>query len=321
MGAKNNPEQEPKRKQISGTISNVLKIGLTLSYGAFFAWLFVPMCDMQKQERMYPGYSTSKVEQLKDKEKRVALIPLEGTINSAGQGVNSNVLISYIDAAVNSGVEGFIFEVDSPGGVVLPSKELGERVKMIQQPKVALIRNIGASGAYWVASACDWIIADETSMVGSIGVRMDRFDVSELMKKLGVKYDPIYAGIHKTMGTPFEKIPSDGRKILEGMVNDMHELFITSVAANREMDVEKVRGLATGRVFLGKDALELGLVDELGGRSTAANYLLGRLKSGYEFELYKQPQQKGILGVTSSLGEAVGRGLGETMLEYTIKQQ
>lgn len=313
--------QPQKQSNVVNTLSGVGKLAMTGLYAGVFVWLFMPMCEMQNMDRLYPGYNIPKIEQVKKKEKKVALIPISGAISSdANAGANSNAIVSYIDDAVQSGVAGFIFEIDSPGGVVLPSKDMMERIKRLDQPKIALIRNIGASGAYWVASACDYIIADETSMVGSIGVRMDRFDVSELMRKLGVKYDPVYAGAHKTMGSPFNELSQDERKILKNMVDDLHELFIASVAENRKMKVDNLRPLADGRVFLGQDAVNYSLIDLLGGRADAAEWMYGRLNAPYDLDLYKQSQQKGLFGITSSIGRAVGEGIGQVILEYTIKR-
>lgn len=306
---------------LSGTVANMFKVGVSVAYMSVFAWMFMPMCEMQKMGNLYPGYNTPKLEMASKRDKKVALIPISGTISSDDKaGVNSNVILTYIDEALGSGVSGFIFEIDSPGGVVLPSKDLMEKVASLEQPTVAVIRNVGASGAYWVASACDYIIADETSTVGSIGVRIDRFDISGLMKRLGVRYDPVFAGEHKTMGTPFNELRKDEREILEEMVGDLHELFISTVAENRGIEVDDLRSLATGRVFLGREAFVNNLVDNVGGRAAASDWMYGELDEGFDIEVYKQPQQKGIFGLTKIMGNAIGEGVGSVILEYTTKQ-
>lgn len=306
---------------VSGFIGGLGRMLMAGLYIGLFAWIFMPMCDMQKQDRLYPGYNIPKIAQAKRKEKSVALIPVAGMIGSdVNAGANSEVLLAYIDEAVNSGADGFIFEINSGGGLVLPSKDVMERIRRLDQPKVAVIRDVGASGAYWIASACDYIIADETSTVGSIGVRMDRFDISELMRKLGIEYDPITAGAHKTMGSPYEKLPEGERQILESMVNELHELFIASVAENRRMEIEEVRPLATGEIFLGSRAFVNRLVDDVGGRAEAAEWMYGQLRGAYEIELYKQSRQQGLFGLASSFGKAVGEGFGNSILEYTVKQ-
>ncbi len=323
-GSKGSLEEKVKDNGAFSTLKKAFKVGVWGTVGLYFVGvtsLSMSLYNISSGGNVsYPGYDIPQLQQAKKKEKKVALIPISGAISSDGKEADSNILVSYIDQAVNSGVDGFIFEIDSPGGVVLPSKDIMERIKRLDQPKVALIRNVGASGAYWVASACDYIIADEVSNVGSIGVRLDHFDASELMKKLGIKYDPIKAGLHKTMGSPFESLSDEERKLLEGMVNNLHELFIKSVAQNRHMESEKIREVATGEVFLGKQSLELGLVDGLGNRATAAEWMYDSMKGSYDITVYRQSGGRGLFGMTASFGEAIGEGIGRVLLEYSIKQ-
>ncbi|MFH1537379.1 MAG: S49 family peptidase, partial [bacterium] len=134
---------------------------------------------------------------------------------------------------------------------------------------VAWVRDLGASGGYWVASACKRIVADRCSTIGSIGVLSPHLEFSELMKKYGVKYEGFKAGAYKDMGIPFRKTTEKERKLIREQLNRLHEMFIREVADNRGMDVKDMKKLSQGQVYLGEEAKEAGLVDKLGGRAEA----------------------------------------------------
>jgi protease-4 len=124
--------------------------------------------------------------------------------------------------------------------------------------------SIAASGGYYIASACDKIVANPGTMTGSIGVIMQLNNVEELMKKIGVKGVNVKSGANKDIGSPFQPLSQEGREILQSLVDNVHSQFVAAVAKGRGMDEARVRKLADGRIYSGAQAKELGLVDQLG---------------------------------------------------------
>ncbi len=280
---------------------------------AIFGWFFWSMYGSIRPPS-FPGYRVPYQYAKTKPTKKVALIPIDKAINS----LTADAYKSLIMKAEMQGVDGYIFEINSPGGTVLASKELAELVEEIstKKPVIALIRDIGTSGAYWVASACDYIIADETSFVGSIGVRMNYLQFKGLMEKLGIKEEEIKAGEYKTMGSPFKELKEEERTILEKLVMETYELFVKDVAENRGMSVEEVKKLATGQIYSGKQAIENGLIDYLGGREEAAALMAKDLKANFKLKLYYAKQRQSIFGgLAKSIGKEFGKGLIEGLKE------
>jgi protease IV len=196
------------------------------------------------------------------------------------RGVSSDRIIQKIKWANDHGVRALLFEINSPGGSVLPSKEIADAVKALKIPTVAWVRDMAASGGYWVASACDRIVADACSGVGSIGVISMHLEFSDLMKKFGVGYEGFKTGEYKDMGVPFRKTTAKERTSIQDHINRIHKMFVESVAENRGLDAKKIAKLADGRLYLGDEAKKDGLVDLLGGRAEAIKQceLLGNFK-------------------------------------------
>ena len=210
----------------------------------------------------------------------VALIPIEGAISGNGQSsfgtssVSSKDIVGFIEEAEeNPLVEVLLLEINSPGGSAVASDEIAIAVKKAQKPVVALIRESGASGAYWVASASDHIIANRMSITGSIGVISSYLEFSGLMEKYGVGYEQLTAGERKDLGTPYKKLSEQERKILQQKLDKIHAFFIAEVAANRNLEVSQVQKIATGEFFLGEEALQFGLVDQLGSKDDAETFI------------------------------------------------
>lgn len=210
----------------------------------------------------------------------VALISIEGPITGNGaQGfstssISSKDIVSFIeDAEDNLQIKVLLLEINSPGGSAVASDEIATAVKKTQKPVVAYIREAGASGAYWIASAADHVIANRMSITGSIGVFSSYLEFSGLMEDYNVSYERLVAGENKDMGTPFKKLTIQERVILQQKLDKIHQFFIEEVAANRDLEVSQVRKIATGEFFLGVEALELGLVDQLGGKEEAEQFI------------------------------------------------
>lgn len=304
-------EAKPKGEKGSwlGTAFKGVSVGISLLFVGYFGYTIYN----GTKPPAFPGYASSMKTETPQK---VALIPIDRTLSSisSGSSVGSDDIITLINRAEADGADNYIFEINSGGGAVLPSKEIMERVRELSKGNytIAIIRDVGASGAYWIASACDDVIADETSLVGSIGVRMDYLEFSGLMEKLGIGYVDVHSGDRKTMGSPFKKLSEEEKNILEDIVKEAHMMFISSVAENREMKYEDVEKLATGQIFTGKMSKENGLVDYLGGRKEASQLMDKKIGNGFEIYVYyvKAPQSL-FGGLLSTFGHAIGEGLAE----------
>lgn len=164
-------------------------------------------------------------------------------------------------------IRAVVLRVDSPGGAVTPSQEIYRELLRLRdkKPLVASLGDVAASGGYYIASACNTIVANPGTITGSIGVIMGTvYNVQGLLEKLGIKGTVIKAGTYKDIGSPIRDMTPEERQILKDMLDDVHRQFIAAVAAGRKMDEAVVRTLADGRVYSGEQAKQLGLVDQLG---------------------------------------------------------
>jgi len=250
----------------------------------------------------------------------VARIPIQGVITGDGAGslgqntVSSLDIVQFIeDANENPSVKVILLEINSPGGSAVASDEIASAVKRTEKPVIALIREMGASGGYWIASSTDHIIANRMSITGSIGVISSYLEFSKLMDKYGVGYERLVAGEVKDAGTPFRQLNNKERDLLQQKLNTIHDFFIQEVATNRKLSESSVRTIATGEFYLGVEALELGLVDELGDKNTVEEYI----KKTYglddiDYAVYEP--SKGLFdllsGVFTDFSFHIGQGIG-----------
>jgi len=259
----------------------------------------------------------------------VALISIEGVI-AGNQGsywgqevVSSKEIVGFLkEAEENTMIKAVVLEINSPGGSAVASDEIASQIKRMKKPVVAVIREVGASGGYWVASAADYVIANRMSITGSIGVLSSYLEFSGLMEHYGVSYERLVAGEYKDMGTPFRKLTEEERNILQKKINKIHEFFIEEIARNRNLSGEKVKKLATGEFFLGSEALGLGLVDELGNKERAEAYLkerLGLKEIDYmQYEIKKSFWEE-LLGVFNNYFFKIGEGIGSVLVSQGNK--
>ena len=255
----------------------------------------------------------------------IAVINIDGEITSNDNlgffesGVSSNKIISDLERAnKNNGIKAVIIEINSPGGVVVGSREIVKAVKDMNKPVIALIRDVGASGAYWVASASDWIIADEMSITGSIGVYSSYLEFSGLLEKYNISYERLVAGEYKDVGVPYKKLSDREKNMMQQKLNLIHELFIKDIAANRNLSEAKVRELANGFFYLGIEAKQNGLIDELGGKKEAINKAkeLGKIKDGNLVEYKENPSWLEFLNkIESNAFYSIGRGIGVSLIK------
>jgi protease IV len=174
-------------------------------------------------------------------------------------------------------VKAILLRIDSPGGTASASEEIAQAVSLARKPVVASIGDVGASGAYMVASQSREIWSTGASDVGSIGVIMQLTEYGDLLAKIGVKQFAITSGKYKDAGAPWAKLTPKEREMFQADADMVYEQFIALVAKGRRMPVARVRELATGWAWPGQRAKQLGLVDHLGNYSDA---LLAAGKAG-----------------------------------------
>ncbi|MCS6294826.1 MAG: signal peptide peptidase SppA [Nitrospira sp.] len=194
---------------------------------------------------------------------RVALIRIEGVILDAQATISE--LKHYSE---NPLVKAIVLRIDSPGGGVVPSQEIHDAVKRVKNKSnkavIASMGTVAASGGYYIAAATDRIIANPGTLTGSIGVIMEMANFEGLMKKVGVEGVVIKSGRFKDVGSPLRKMSDEERKLLQSVMDDVHQQFIQAVADGRSLEVSDVEPLADGRIYTGRQAKEARLVDELG---------------------------------------------------------
>jgi protease-4 len=144
------------------------------------------------------------------------------------------------------------------------SREISMAVKSMEKPTVCWMGDLAASGAYWIASACDTIVADPLTLTGSIGVTASYLQFAGTLEKYGVTYERFVSGEEKDSGSPFRNATEEERRSMDRLVNETFRYFLDDIVKNRGLDSEAVETIRGGGLFLGKDALEIGLVDELG---------------------------------------------------------
>ncbi len=194
---------------------------------------------------------------------RVAVVRIEGVIVDSRDAIEE--LRKFRE---NPNVKAIVLRIDSPGGGVVPSQEIySEVLKTRTEGRVKVVTSMGnlaASGGYYIAAATDRIVANPGTLTGSIGVIMELANVRGLMEKVGVQSVVIKSGKHKDLASPFRTMSVEDRAILQTVLDDVHDQFIQAVAAGRAMKVDQVRDLADGRIFTGRQARTVKLVDELG---------------------------------------------------------
>ncbi|MCG2741272.1 MAG: signal peptide peptidase SppA [Syntrophaceae bacterium] len=208
---------------------------------------------------------------------KVGIIPVEGIIGDSGE------LIEQINAfADDSGIRAVVLRINSPGGGVAPSQEIYQAVLELKKKKkvVASMGSVAASGGYLIAVAADRIVANPGTITGSISAVMHYANVEELLKKVGVRSSVVKSGKFKDIGSPTREMTPEERSLLQAIVDDIYDQFVRTIAENRKLPLQRIFELADGRIFSGRQAKDLGLVDDLGGLQDAV-LLAGKL-SGME---------------------------------------
>ncbi|MBN2408138.1 MAG: signal peptide peptidase SppA [Candidatus Aminicenantes bacterium] len=223
---------------------------------------------------------------------KILVVDVEGTIGALGQqgildregDVLSRVYARLQRAAEDKSVRGLILRLDTPGGDVTTSDILYREVRRFKEktgrPVVALMMGVAASGGYYVASACDLIIAHPSTITGSIGVIAVYPDMEGLLSKVGVKMQIIKSGDLKDAGSPFRDLDEREQRLFQEIIDDFYERFLEIIRESRKdrLSPDEIRDLADGRVYTAAQALELKLIDGIGYFDEALGRLLKMAK-------------------------------------------
>jgi len=209
---------------------------------------------------------------LLESDNQIAIVEIQGMITG------SRVTVRQLrDFQHDPKVKGIILRIDSPGGAVGPSQEIYNAVTRIREEggkKIyASLGSVAASGGYYIASAAETIFANPGTLTGSIGVIMAFSNIQDLIEKIGIRPEVIKSGKFKDAGSPVRPISSEERELLQNLVDDVHQQFVEDVAKGRNLPIKDVQRLADGRVYTGRQAFELKMVDHMGGLQDAIDLL------------------------------------------------
>lgn len=254
---------------------------------------------------------------------KIAVIKLEGTISSSSgllpfaQATPTNIN-NLLDKAENDPtVRAVLLEINSPGGSPVASDEIAAKIESMNKTVVSYIEDTGASGAYWIASSTDKIVAHPLSITCSIGAITTAADVSEFLEKIGLNYTTIKSGELKDIGSPLKPLSEKERELFQKLIDEVKDEFLQHVKETRGLSNSQLSKVSDGRPCLGKEAVELGLVDKTGTRQDAIELIeqIEHLKKPSIVEFSQQEDLfSSAFGATLqkafySLGVGIGHGL------------
>jgi len=257
----------------------------------------------------------------------VAVIPVKGVILGDDgdylfdEVVSSEEAIELIEkAAENPNIKAIILEINSPGGSPVASEEIANAIKKTNKTTVAWIREVGASGAYWVASSSDYIVASRMSITGSIGVIGSYLEFEGLVNRYNLTYRRLVSGKYKDIGDPFKELTQEEQEILQKNLDSIRDFFVEEVAKNRNMKKYEVEKAANGLFYLGEEAKKLGLIDEIGGKDEAIKFI--EEKEAITAELVDYEPEKSLLDLFSDIMSKqsfnAGMGFGKALLNPNL---
>jgi protease-4 len=218
------------------------------------------------------------------------------------------------DLAKSSRVKGVIIRIDSPGGTTAGSEAIYEKIRIIakDKPVVAVMDTVAASGGYITAIAADYIVARGNTITGSIGVIFSFPEVSKLLETLGIKMEEIKSGELKAEPTPYKPMSDRVRQVSNELVQESFAWFTGLVVERRKLSAERVKVLADGRVYTGRQAVTEKLIDALGGEEVALDWLQAQKKLPTNLEIvdWRNPVNVDPTGLGFSAANTVLKALG-----------
>lgn len=233
---------------------------------------------------------------------KVAIVPIEGEIFDSRDTIEA---IHRYDR--NHTVKAIVIRINSPGGAIAPSQEIYAEIRKVDKPVIASMDSVAASGGYYIAAACDEIVANPGSITGSIGVILQWLEFEDLVRWAKMKPETITSGAMKAAGSPFQKLTEAERQYLQRIVLQLHSQFVRAIAQGRSGKISEadVARLADGRVFTGEEALQLKLIDRLGTLDDAVN--LAGQRAGIRGEpstIYPRRRDRTLIDLLTDTGES-----------------
>jgi len=237
---------------------------------------------------------------------KIVVIPLSGTITIAdssmflGSTITPDLVSDYLTRAEkDKAVKAIVLRIESPGGEIAPCQEILWEIERVKETKPIVVSMGGtvASGGYYISAKADKIVALPTTMTGSIGVISQAINVEGLLEKLGIRIETFKGGKYKDMYSGFREMTPEEEEIMQGIVDEYYEQFIDVVAEGRGLSKDEVRNLATGQIYTGTEAKELGLVDVLGGLDTATELAMELADIEAAIVEYYQPPRITLLSL------------------------
>lgn len=224
---------------------------------------------------------------------RVGIVLVRGVLSDARE------TISQIDEFSNDdSIRAVVLRVESPGGGVVAAQEIYARIRKLRATKtvVASLGSVAASGGYYIACAAERIVANPGTVTGSIGVILQFPRFEELFRKVGIGTTTIKSGKYKDMGSPLRDVTPAEREFLQGVTNDIYKQFVDVVLTSRNIPPERTAEIAEGKIFTGKQAHAMGLVDDLGGETDAVE-IAARIAGieGTPKAVYAKQKRAGLL--------------------------
>lgn len=222
---------------------------------------------------------------------KVAVLPIRGIIYDS-----TNLVKMIRKIFEDKDIKAILIRMECPGGASGTSQTIFDEIKALKQenpkPIVVLVENICASGGYNIALAADYIVAPGSAIIGSIGATLPYlFNVKEFLEQYKVKYTPITAGTYKNAGNPFVEITPEEKTMLQAVTDDSYDQFIKDVSESRKLSLATVKDWADGKIFTGRQAQKIGLIDEVGSLETAIKAL--KQKAMFEGKIeWVQPPSK-----------------------------
>lgn len=279
----------------------------TLFKGLTFAYLFILLL------MALGAFNSGK----KTFDTHTALIDISGVIEAGGEVNADAVMNSLHDAYESKGTKGIILRINSPGGSPVQAGIINDEIKRQKKlhpniPVYAVVEDICASGGYYIAAAADRIYVDKASIVGSIGVLMDGYGFTEVMKKVGVERRLMTAGENKAMLDPFSPVNPKHQQLAQAMLNEVHEQFKTVVREGRGKRLKETPEVFSGLFWSGEQSIKLGLADALGSADYVAREVIKQeeiVDFTYQEDFASRIAKRIGASVSATLGEVIAKQL------------
>jgi protease-4 len=248
---------------------------------------------------------------------RIGVVEIKGEIGGGGiarNTVDAESTLKVVKRFADDGdMKAVVVRIDSPGGAVAPSQEIYDELRKLAEKKIVVcsMGNLAASGGFYIAMACPFILAEPGTLTGSVGVISQFPNVKGLAERFNVKVETLKSGKLKDAGNPFRDMTPEDRAYWQGLIDQVYGQFVAAVAESRDLPVDEVKKFADGRVLTGQQALELKLIDELGNFNDAVDSAKERAGLTGEPKLVYPPDERSrfleelLGGAVHSIADAV----------------